>query len=865
MNYVKLKPRPVVSLRSGALAVAMAVAVLHSQAQAFLHPVTNTGVVSLANANPAIVSLLNPPAGEGITNLTVFAAGPSTNPVAANSDVFTGPPSLSFAYSIILDAETNGIAYTLYPQAVLLAGLETYYFTNHVTAPLKPGVAPSPVDFSECAGVVTVHFVDEAGQPVPVSTGNFAADSGGVTSALLSPVPAGATSQRIYLAGGQTHHLSMKVTRGTDLYSDTIQTAAETNVDVVCDGFTDVNLVIPSGAALGAIKGNFDVVGEFEFTLPPRTDLNEAGYSAAVAFYGPFQNERYASLPGTNFSAPSSGPFVLANLPPNSDDPTSPSYAVYAQAAFRTNRQVNAFRTPILGYGQNPGVVVNPGATADLGDLFVIKPGYVRGGIRLAGPGETATSPSEFRNIQHAGDDTTNGIPSYLNTYGVYWSSIEAEGVDQKVPGAMYTASGGVAVCDFDGAVDPATGDFAGSYELVAGGLNGESSLWTPDYLNLLLYNGDVSKGPYYDATLAIHDLQPPVLQVDPAGTVNRDFSYCFSEVTVIFRSTAGNFYNPTLKTANVVGQFNGTNGFGKPANYSVNLTYATGTPTTPDMATNIGQVTFYLPEGNYTLDPSVSTPGGGQEITGLEPITLTVGCKQRISLETCLQLTLQAPACSPTAVVPITGAVRSCGNSVTKITYTLNGGDPVEICANCGADPSFSFSLDLGRAAECDDNTLVVTATDSLGGVSSVTTHVRYDVTPPMIQCPADVVVAATATNGAAVSFTVTATDNCAGAPSVVCNPPSGSVFPVGTNSVVCTATDACGNVSRCTFNVIVNAMSTDCLVSIAPAVQVTWPCVGTLQSGPSPSGPWTDLPGAASPYYAPVGPAPTYYRVRF
>jgi hypothetical protein len=39
-----------------------------------------------------------------------------------------------------------------------------------------------------------------------------------------------------------------------------------------------------------------------------------------------------------------------------------------------------------------------------------------------------------------------------------------------------------------------------------------------------------------------------------------------------------------------------------------------------------------------------------------------------------------------------------------------------------------------------------------------------------------------------------------------VVCNPPSGSVFPVGTTTVTCTATDAAGNSASCSFNVTVS-----------------------------------------------------------
>ncbi|MGE0639272.1 MAG: HYR domain-containing protein [Thermoanaerobaculia bacterium] len=57
-----------------------------------------------------------------------------------------------------------------------------------------------------------------------------------------------------------------------------------------------------------------------------------------------------------------------------------------------------------------------------------------------------------------------------------------------------------------------------------------------------------------------------------------------------------------------------------------------------------------------------------------------------------------------------------------------------------------------------------------------------------------------------AVVGFNVTAVDNCDLAPVVACAPPSGSVFPVGTNPVACTATDAGGNVGNGGFNVTVS-----------------------------------------------------------
>jgi hypothetical protein len=56
----------------------------------------------------------------------------------------------------------------------------------------------------------------------------------------------------------------------------------------------------------------------------------------------------------------------------------------------------------------------------------------------------------------------------------------------------------------------------------------------------------------------------------------------------------------------------------------------------------------------------------------------------------------------------------------------------------------------------------------------------------------------------GATVSYAVSSGDGCS-ATTVVCTPPSGSFFPIGTTPVLCTATDACGNTTSCSFTVTV------------------------------------------------------------
>lgn len=77
-------------------------------------------------------------------------------------------------------------------------------------------------------------------------------------------------------------------------------------------------------------------------------------------------------------------------------------------------------------------------------------------------------------------------------------------------------------------------------------------------------------------------------------------------------------------------------------------------------------------------------------------------------------------------------------------------------------------------------------------------------DKEPPVIKCPADKTVDQDSPYGATVSFTTGASDNCSSV-KVSSTPPSGSIFPVGTTTLNCTATDAAGNTSSCSFKVTV------------------------------------------------------------
>jgi uncharacterized repeat protein (TIGR01451 family) len=80
-------------------------------------------------------------------------------------------------------------------------------------------------------------------------------------------------------------------------------------------------------------------------------------------------------------------------------------------------------------------------------------------------------------------------------------------------------------------------------------------------------------------------------------------------------------------------------------------------------------------------------------------------------------------------------------------------------------------------------------------------------DQTPPVVTCPGNITAGTSAgSNSTAVDYPIaTATDAC-GVADVVCLPPSGSTFALGTSTVTCTAKDTSNNTSTCTFTVTVS-----------------------------------------------------------
>lgn len=129
-----------------------------------------------------------------------------------------------------------------------------------------------------------------------------------------------------------------------------------------------------------------------------------------------------------------------------------------------------------------------------------------------------------------------------------------------------------------------------------------------------------------------------------------------------------------------------------------------------------------------------------------------------------------------------------------SKIDVTVAGSPDATISANCG-------SVSVG---DTYGSFTVAGATSKTGGTLCCSAA-NSDTTPPEIHdCPGTVVVEAASSCEAAATWTPpTATDNCSASLSSSFAP--GSIFSLGTTVVTYTASDPQGNVTTCSFNVVV------------------------------------------------------------
>ncbi|KAG2490374.1 hypothetical protein HYH03_011176 [Edaphochlamys debaryana] len=157
-----------------------------------------------------------------------------------------------------------------------------------------------------------------------------------------------------------------------------------------------------------------------------------------------------------------------------------------------------------------------------------------------------------------------------------------------------------------------------------------------------------------------------------------------------------------------------------------------------------------------------------------------------------------------PTVTVPssFTAGESNLPGGGRLVTFTgVSAVDSID-----GSRPT-TCSPDSGAVFPVGVTTVTCSATDSSGNANSATFTVTVlpDTTAPAITVPGDISAEGDALGGKFVSFSSSAEDTVDGDLPTNCIPPSGSLFPVGINTVECTAEDNSGNTVSGSFTVTI------------------------------------------------------------
>ncbi|MBX3737476.1 MAG: HYR domain-containing protein [Candidatus Didemnitutus sp.] len=169
----------------------------------------------------------------------------------------------------------------------------------------------------------------------------------------------------------------------------------------------------------------------------------------------------------------------------------------------------------------------------------------------------------------------------------------------------------------------------------------------------------------------------------------------------------------------------------------------------------------------------------------------------------------------APVITAPANITTEATSAAGAAVSYTASAYDLVDNSTTVIGTPASGSTFALGTT------TVALSSSDSRHNTSSKSFTVTVqDTTAPVITAPANIVAEATSANGAAVSYSASATDLVDGNTAVSGSPASGSVFALGTTSVALASHDAHGNASSASFSVTVR--DTTAPVLNVPANQV-------------------------------------------
>jgi len=172
-----------------------------------------------------------------------------------------------------------------------------------------------------------------------------------------------------------------------------------------------------------------------------------------------------------------------------------------------------------------------------------------------------------------------------------------------------------------------------------------------------------------------------------------------------------------------------------------------------------------------------------------------------------------------PVFVADLTAPVLTVPADITSasavVTYTVTAVDDLD------SSPTINCSPASGSTFPAGTTTVNCSATDNFANTGFATFTVTIVTGPPTLTLPSDITIEATSSAGAVVTYTATADEN---AP-VVCNPASGSTFPLGTTTVNCSATNVLNQTTTGSFHVTVVDTTPPTITSLTATPSNLWP----------------------------------------
>lgn len=148
----------------------------------------------------------------------------------------------------------------------------------------------------------------------------------------------------------------------------------------------------------------------------------------------------------------------------------------------------------------------------------------------------------------------------------------------------------------------------------------------------------------------------------------------------------------------------------------------------------------------------------------------------------------------------------RATGSSWTQVIFEASATTPSSDNIPVYCTPGSGSAFPMGRT------TVVCAAKDPVTNLFSYAMFnvTVTDTTPPAFKVPHSIFKKADNLQGAKITYNANASDAVDGKTITSCDPPSGSIFPIGLNQVTCRSIDGSGNIANASFSVIIKETNT-------------------------------------------------------